>query len=93
MNFVSADTDTDPSLKFVFISEEDDLGPMGSKNFLMQTEDQLKFAEAALTSSPTSNLPFLHLEPPLSEDDYNFTLEESEGIADLFGDDLSSLPV
>jgi hypothetical protein len=83
----------DSTLKFAFISEDDDLGPMGSKSFLMQTEDQLKLAnETALTSSPTSNLPFLHLEPPLSEDDYNFTLEESEGIADLFDDDLS-LPV
>ena len=67
------------------------MGPMGSKSFLMQTEDQLKFAnETAMTSSdPTSNLPFLHLEPPLSEEDYNFTLEESEGIADLFDDDFS----
>jgi hypothetical protein len=86
----------DSTLKFAFISEDDDLGPMGSKSFLMQTEDQLKIANetalTSLTSSPTSNLPFFHLEPPLSEDDYNFTLEESEGIADLFDDDLS-LPV
>lgn len=42
------------------------------KNFLLQTEDQYE--------------PFLHLEPPLSEDDYNFTLDKAEGIADLFDD-------
>lgn len=40
-------------------------------------------------SSPTSGvLPFLSLEPPLSEEDYNFALEASEGIADLFDEDL-----
>lgn len=44
------------------------------KNFLLQTEDQYE--------------PFLHLEPPLSEEDYNFTLDQAEGIADLFDDDL-----
>lgn len=63
----------DPSLKHALISEEDDLAPMG-KNFLLQTEDQYE--------------PFLHLEPPLSEEDYNFTLDQAEGIADLFDDDL-----
>lgn len=41
------------------------------------------------SSSPT--LPFLPLEPPLSEEDYTFALEESEGIADLF-DDCILLP-
>ena len=44
-----------------------------------------------LNSSPTSSsavLPFLSIEPPLSEDDYNFALEASEGIADLFDDEL-----
>ncbi|CAN8027192.1 unnamed protein product [Ixodes persulcatus] len=61
----------DPTLKHALISEEDDLAPMG-KNFLLQTEDQYE--------------PFLHLEPPLSEDDYNFTLDKAEGIADLFDD-------
>src|SRR2546422_304858 len=71
-------TAEETTLKFAFISEDDDMGPMGSKSFLMQTEDQLRLAnETAMTSSdPTSNLPFLHLEPPLSEEDYNFTLEE-----------------
>ncbi|CAN7998898.1 unnamed protein product [Ixodes hexagonus] len=61
----------DPTLKHALISEEDDLAPMG-KNFLLQTEDQYES--------------FLHLEPPLSEEDYNFTLDQAEGIADLFDD-------
>lgn len=40
-------------------------------------------------SSPISgSLPFLPLEPPLSEEDYNFALEASEGITDLFDEDL-----
>lgn len=39
-------------------------------------------------SSPTGSLPFLSLEPPLSEEDYNFALEASEGITDLFDEDL-----
>lgn len=37
----------------------------------------------ALRSS-VENLSFLPLQPPLSDDDYNFALGESEGIADLF---------
>lgn len=39
---------------------------------------------APRSASSIADLPFLHLEPPLSEDDYNFALEENEGIADLF---------
>lgn len=35
-----------------------------------------------------SSLPFINVEPPLSEEDYNFALEASEGIADLFDDDI-----
>ena len=118
-----AEPDENSGLKYAFISEEDDLGPMGSKNYLMQTEDQTNShhhhhshyvnsklkngsVEAdhhtattstiatTITSSPigsdssVTDLPFIHLEPPLSEDDYNFALEDSEGIADLFFDDM-----
>ena len=86
-------------LKYAFISEDDDLGPMGNRGLLMQTDDQASLAFAKLSSnnfnapntnhSPASNssindIPFLHLQPPLSEDDYNFALEDSEGIVDLF---------
>lgn len=60
------------SLKQALISEQDDLGPMGSKSFLLQTEDQ------------HTDMSFLTLEPPLSEEDYSFTLDEGEGLADLF---------
>ena len=35
-----------------------------------------------------SSLPFINVEPPLSEEDYNFALEASEGIADLFDEDI-----
>ncbi|XP_049267513.1 transcription factor E2F3-like, partial [Rhipicephalus sanguineus] len=67
-------------LKRALISEEDDLGPMGGRQLLVQTEDQL------LADS------FVQLEPPLSEEDYAFTLDQAEGIADLFDDyDFSDL--
>jgi hypothetical protein len=48
----------------------------------------LILSAASANSSPTGSLPFLSLEPPLSEEDYNFALEASEGIADLFDEDL-----
>lgn len=67
-------------LKRALISEEDDLGPMGGRQLLLQTEDQL-LADG-----------FVQLEPPLSEEDYAFTLDQAEGIADLFDDyDFSDL--
>lgn len=46
--------------------------------------------QTEVTSSPSA-LPFLQLEPMLSEDDYKFALEQSEGIQDLFDDDLNML--
>ena len=97
---VSAPLDID-QLKYgyAFISEDDDLGPMGNRGLLMQTDDQASLANKLtannfnhatnINHSPASNssindIPFLHLQPPLSEDDYNFALEDSEGIVDLF---------
>lgn len=59
-----------PSTRFAFISEDDDLGPIGSSR------------------SYLSDQPFVALEPPLSDEDYNFALEASEGIADLFDQEL-----
>lgn len=70
----------------------------GNRNLLMQTDDQASlvnklnsnnFNSNNINHSPASNssindIPFLHLQPPLSEDDYNFALEDSEGIVDLF---------
>lgn len=67
-------------LKRALISEEDDLAPMGGRQLLLQTEDQL-LADG-----------FVQLEPPLSEEDYAFTLDQAEGIAELFDDyDFSDL--
>ena len=143
------------AMKYAFISEDDDLGTIGStKSYLMMSEGDVVAAESAATvpaasgikqepgtsgnnqstssnnntstpaanvhtiylsspsssrstqqtqrqpaahplilsgsanSSPTGSLPFLSLEPPLSEEDYNFALEASEGITDLFDEDL-----
>lgn len=72
--------------KSAFISEDDDLGPVDARSFLLQTEDQAKL-HSLLTSSPNSLQPFLSLEPPISVEDYNFTLNDNEGIAELFGQD------
>ncbi|XP_077516973.1 transcription factor E2F3-like isoform X1 [Amblyomma americanum] len=67
-------------LKRALISEEDDLAPMGGRQLLLQTEDQL-LADG-----------FVQLEPPLSEEDYAFTLDQAEGITELFDDyDFSDL--
>ncbi|XP_015792045.1 transcription factor E2F3 [Tetranychus urticae] len=52
------------------------------------TGNTLSSPIASRSMSVVSELPFLHLEPPLSEEDYNFALEESEGIADLFDEML-----
>lgn len=121
------------AMKYAFISEDDDLGTIGStKSYLMMSEGEtaeketksnnhkittntvhhtiylsssssspstqqaqqvlashpLILSGAGANSSPTGSLPFLSLEPPLSEEDYNFALEASEGITDLFDEDL-----
>lgn len=140
------------AMKYAFISEDDDLGTIGStKSYLMMSDGDVAPAESAASgvkrepgvsnqsisvssnnhannnstpaanvhntiylsssspltqqtqqalashplilsgganSSPTGSLPFLSLEPPLSEEDYNFALEASEGITDLFDEDL-----
>ncbi|GBM56374.1 Transcription factor E2F1 [Araneus ventricosus] len=60
----------DTVIKNAFITEEDDIAPMG-RNFLMQTEDQ------------DLDLPlFSLLETPM--DNYSFSLDDGEGITDLF---------
>lgn len=128
------------AMKYAFISEDDDLGTIGStKSYLMMSEGdvvaagepstsavkqepgtsagtsshthhtqaanvqhnstylsascsvpgpQIIMSSGAANSSPTGSLPFLSLEPPLSDEDYNFALEASEGITDLFDEDL-----
>lgn len=133
------------AMKYAFISEDDDLGTIGStKSYLMMSDGEVATSGTAhqaasasapalvkqqaaagssstqsnitpaanvhnnsvyltapsvghqqpmillssTNSSPTGSLPFLSLEPPLSEEDYNFALEASEGITDLFDEDL-----
>lgn len=95
------------------ISEDDEFGPLGSRTYLSQTEDQMY----ATKSSPLTGLssPFqsssqngggahsenfifgspslIPLDPPISDEDYNFTLGENEGIADLFDEDSFMLPL
>ncbi|CAL1681956.1 unnamed protein product [Lasius platythorax] len=68
-------------MRDAFLCESDDYGPMGGK-FQLQTEDQIS------TSDLNSILDFgeqlLSLEPPLSENDYSFSLGTEEGLSDLF---------
>lgn len=40
--------------------------------------------DVMLGCSSGSPLPFLTLEPPISDTDYNFTLDNTEGVYDLF---------
>ncbi|XP_046667944.1 transcription factor E2F3-like [Homalodisca vitripennis] len=76
---------TNRRLRNALISEADDLQP-----YQLQTEDQhssepddLEAAVNSLTAEP-----FLQLEPPLSETDYSFSLDNDEGFNDLFLDQI-----
>ncbi|KAI1289735.1 Transcription factor E2F3 [Halotydeus destructor] len=90
------DTEKERENKYssAFISEDEDMAPIGSnrKYQLPVLTDDHSYSQASASTSAAdfavSTLPFLHLEPPLSEEDYNFALEESEGLADLFDDEL-----
>lgn len=107
---------SDSRYAHAFISQDDEFGPLGSRTYLTQTEDQYtlkssttasshqtsiqssQFASSSQhhhhhnshhhspTSSPITSL--IPLEPPVTDDDYNFTLCESEGIVALFDDDF-----
>ncbi|KAG8221926.1 hypothetical protein J437_LFUL002485 [Ladona fulva] len=93
------DARSDPlSLCNILIRESDDYGPMGGGEFQLQTEDQhhtdmdpVSFSPGShssgvgISSSSSNPEPFLSLEPPLSESDYNFSLDDhAEGLSDLF---------
>ncbi|XP_046616314.1 transcription factor E2F2-like [Neodiprion virginianus] len=72
---------TSTGLRDALLCESDDFGPMGGGRFQLQTEDQ--------NVAPDVNIldfdePLLPLEPPLSENDYSFSLDTGEGLADLF---------
>ncbi|KAG8201396.1 hypothetical protein JTE90_016869 [Oedothorax gibbosus] len=65
----------DTVIKNAFIEEEDDIAPMGS-HFLLQTVDQ-----------DEDFVPYQHLEIPV--DNYSFSLDEGEGLTDLFDCEFS----
>lgn len=59
--------------------EEQDISPDSIENLLPQTEDQ------HFGSDPQNfDIPFVQLEPPMAMEDYMFSLEDGEGISDLF---------
>ncbi|XP_034231910.1 transcription factor E2F6-like isoform X1 [Thrips palmi] len=68
-------------LKNALISESDDFGPMGGR-YQLQTEDQHNNSVTDADSALSSSEPFLSLEPPLT--DFNFSLEPSEGLTEVF---------
>ncbi|XP_032680147.1 transcription factor E2F2 isoform X3 [Odontomachus brunneus] len=69
------------SMKDAFLCESDDYGPMGGGKFQFQTEDQISTPELDMFDFGEQ---LLALEPPLSENDYSFSLGTEEGLADLF---------
>ncbi|KAK0080020.1 hypothetical protein PV325_000532 [Microctonus aethiopoides] len=88
-NYTSAKSDpnikenttlTLPGMRDALLSESDDFGPMGGGRFQLQTEDQISSDMNILDFGET----LLSLEPPLSENDYSFTLGSAEGLSDLF---------
>ncbi|XP_031841042.1 transcription factor E2F3 [Nomia melanderi] len=69
------------STRDALLCESDDYGPMGGGKFQLQTEDQISTPDLNLLDFGEHLLP---LEPPLSENDYSFSLGTEEGLSDLF---------
>ncbi|XP_012219393.1 transcription factor E2F1 isoform X2 [Linepithema humile] len=69
------------SIKDAFLCESDDYGPMGGGKFQLQTEDQISTSDLSILEFGEQ---LLTLEPPLSENDYSFSLGTEEGLSDLF---------
>ncbi|XP_042879785.1 transcription factor E2F2-like isoform X2 [Penaeus japonicus] len=80
----SLDLDDD-SIRSALILGSDDLGPVGGK-LQLQMEDQSEGGseDLMLGCSSGSSPPFLTLEPPISDTDYTFSLDHTEGLSDLF---------
>ncbi|XP_015109280.1 transcription factor E2F6 isoform X1 [Diachasma alloeum] len=68
-------------MRDALLSESDDFGPMGGGRFQLQTEDQNPTTDVNILDFSES---LLSLEPPLSENDYSFSLATEEGLSDLF---------
>lgn len=75
----------DEGLRTALILGSEDLGPVGGK-LQLQMEDQGEGGseDVMLGCTSGSPLPFLTLEPPISDTDYNFSLDITEGVYDLF---------
>ncbi|XP_042205331.1 transcription factor E2F4-like [Homarus americanus] len=75
----------DDSLRKALILGSEDLGPVGGK-LQLQMEDQNEgnSEDVMLSCSSGSPLPFLTLEPPISDTDYTFSLDPTEGLSDFF---------
>nr|XP_053643200.1 LOW QUALITY PROTEIN: transcription factor E2F4-like [Cherax quadricarinatus] len=73
------------SLRKALILGSEDLGPVGGK-LQLQMEDQNEGSsdDVMLGYSSGSPLPFLTLEPPISDTDYTFSLDPTEGLSDFF---------
>ncbi|XP_071530291.1 transcription factor E2F1-like isoform X2 [Panulirus ornatus] len=80
----SLDLDDDHIRKALILGSED-LGPVGGK-LQLQMEDQNEGGseDVMLGCSSGSPPPFLALEPPISDTDYTFSLDHTEGLSDLF---------
>ncbi|XP_063235037.1 transcription factor E2F6-like [Bacillus rossius redtenbacheri] len=87
----SDDTESASEISRVLMSEVEDYEPVGGGRFQLQTEGR----DPRMPSSENDSVldipdfgvgcePFLALEPPLSESDYNFSLDTNEGLLDLF---------
>lgn len=72
---------TSTGLRDALLCESDDFGPMGGGRFQLQTEDQNAAPDVSMLDFDE---PLLSLEPPLSENDYSFSLGTEEGLSDLF---------
>ncbi|KAJ8673655.1 hypothetical protein QAD02_004917 [Eretmocerus hayati] len=77
-------------MRDALLCESDDFGIMGGGRLQLQTEDQHNIDQHLDQHIPSdlSILDFgdalLSLEPPLSENDYSFSLGTEEGLSDLF---------
>ncbi|KAG7200238.1 hypothetical protein KM043_017715 [Ampulex compressa] len=68
-------------MRDALLCESDDYGPMGGGKFQLQTEDQISTPDLSILDFGEH---LLSLEPPLSENDYSFSLGTEEGLSDLF---------
>ncbi|XP_008553400.1 transcription factor E2F3 [Microplitis demolitor] len=71
---------TASGMRDALLGETDDFEPMGGGKYQLQTEDQMSPDMSILDFGES----LMSLEPPLSENDYSFSLASGEGLSDLF---------